>query len=1052
MKDTKKTKAQLIEELVALRLRSVDRQAVEHEPVNPTRREVRREVQHRLRQAIAQMQRSDDIVRLLSVLKAGLHELGMAFQDCDINLIDPDSDAVMASMHGRAQTGEWGLPEATPWGEREVLRFWQDGVTVYRRDLQEEDVYGERQGYVEQFGHPVRSVVDVPFAYGTLAINSERPNAFSRWDIADLEHLVLVLEEGFRRRADLEQAEARTRELELEIAEHKEAEQRVVKEQKRRAYLADIRDQVWRMADASDLDGLMTAVGEGLRAMGVPHRYFGINTITPAGDVLAHSMDQTGNWHKRELARGKAAILDICSKGEIAYRRDLQETDDYHELPRLGRMRSVLDVPFSRGTLSVSAAAPNAFSDEDVLVLSDLAGVLSEAFARLGDISKLQESEERFRSLFHSMSAGVCLQEVTYDSSGKAIGCRVVDANPQYEQIFGPSPQEAEQTTAPQKCDPCGPPYLDAYAEVARTGNPVHFETYSPSLDRHFRVAVLSRGKDKLATVFEDITERKRVEREKSIALSLQRLRNEVLRMGTRQDWETVGGCLFAELASLIEFNKCSINIVDRQNQSFHNYYIGSEGAYSEHVFPLVPAIVRAVESGAPAYRANRAEMDQFGDHARPGTRSIIDFPFLGGTLAINSEEEDAFSGTDIDILGQFAQVLSEGFRRLEEIVSHERMKEETRRANSLESLGLLAGGVAHDFNNMLTGVAGNLELLERLLDQDSTAYELAQEAQQAAARTKGLTQQLMTFAKGGAPIKEAASMEDLISATTGLCLRGSNTRPVFRFAERLHRVEIDTGQIGQVIQNLVINADQAMPGGGTLEVSADNIEITEDDDLPLRAGTYVRVSVADQGTGMSEGVLKRMFDPYFTTKESGHGLGLSITHSIVQRHSGHISVRSEIDVGTTFEFYLPVSDGVAGAVVQEGKGFCVGTGRVLLMDDEEMIRRTVGRALKMLGYEVECAADGIEAVEAYRASVEQGSAFDVVIMDLTIPGGMGGKEAVGKLLEVDPRARVLVSSGYSNDPVMADFADYGFAGRLTKPLSIAELAKTVKGVLEERE
>ena len=386
------------------------------------------------------------------------------------------------------------------------------------------------------------------------------------------------------------------------------------------------------------------------------------------------------------------------------------------------------------------------------------------------------------------------------------------------------------------------------------------------------------------------------------------------------------------------------------------------------------------------------------------------------------------------------------------DISEQKRMEEEIRRVHNLESLGLLAGGIAHDFNNILTGVTGNLALLLRFLDKDSEEYEIASDAQQAASKTRGLTQQLMTFAKGGTPIKETASIEELIRETTGLSLRGSNTKPEYHFSGDLSSVDMDTGQIGQVIQNLVINADQAMPNGGTLKILADNVEISEEAPIPLEPGIYVKISVEDQGVGIPESILSQVFDPYFSTKETGHGLGLSITYSIIQRHDGHITVTSQQNIGTTFEFYLPTSEKQTITVTETEQELARGIGRILLMDDEQTIHGMVSRTLEMLGYEVESVFDGNEAIKEYKAALGTDRSFAVVIMDLTIPGGMGGMEAVGKLHEIDPQARVLVSSGYANDPVMANYEKYGFAGRLSKPVDVQRLADVVKSVLESEE
>ena len=379
------------------------------------------------------------------------------------------------------------------------------------------------------------------------------------------------------------------------------------------------------------------------------------------------------------------------------------------------------------------------------------------------------------------------------------------------------------------------------------------------------------------------------------------------------------------------------------------------------------------------------------------------------------------------------------------DITDRRRMEVEIRRAHNLESLGTLAGGIAHDFNNVLTGVTGNLALLGRMLDKDSEEYEIVQEARQSADRTRDLTRQLMAFAKGGAPVKETVSIEALVRETADLSLSGSNTKPYYMFPEGLSPADIDRGQIGQVLQNIVLNADQAMPDGGAVKISAENIEIPERDPLPLEAGRYVDISVEDQGIGMSEDVLARIFDPYYTTKAAGHGLGLAIAHTIISNHGGIITVTSEVGVGTTFEIFLPASEKQPVEMVERETEPARGSGRILLMDDEDAILRTAGRMLEELGYTVTPAKDGDEALQAYEAALAAGNPYELVIMDLTIPGGMGGKAAVKKLHEIDPDARVIVSSGYSNDPVMANPDDFGFMGIVKKPIDLDELAEVVR-------
>ena len=380
----------------------------------------------------------------------------------------------------------------------------------------------------------------------------------------------------------------------------------------------------------------------------------------------------------------------------------------------------------------------------------------------------------------------------------------------------------------------------------------------------------------------------------------------------------------------------------------------------------------------------------------------------------------------------------------LKEIV---RQNEELSRTQRLESLGFLAGGIAHDFNNILTGVIGNLGLLEISMNENSPNLKLVTAAKKSAEKSKDLTQQLMTFSRGGAPTKETTSIEALLRETTELSLRGSKIRPDYDFEEGLLPADIDKGQMAQVVQNLVINADHAMPDGGVLKVSAANAEVSLDDDS-MNAGLYVKVSVEDNGVGIPEDVVQNVFDVYFTTKESGQGLGLAIAYSIVSKHDGYLSVSSRIGVGTKFDIYLPASAKRSVSAELPKKVLERGTGKILLMDDDEIIQSTVGRMLESLGYEVRGVFDGVEAITAYNVSLEAGAPYDVVIMDLTVPGSMGGKEAVSRLRKLHAEARVIVSSGYSNDPVMAHYKDYGFDAKVEKPADLGELSAILRTLM----
>jgi PAS domain S-box-containing protein len=386
------------------------------------------------------------------------------------------------------------------------------------------------------------------------------------------------------------------------------------------------------------------------------------------------------------------------------------------------------------------------------------------------------------------------------------------------------------------------------------------------------------------------------------------------------------------------------------------------------------------------------------------------------------------------------------------DITETRKMEEELQRAQKLESIGVLAGGIAHDFNNILTAVLGNLSLARLHAKPGDELHELLAEAAKAASIAKDLTFQLLTFSKGGAPIKKVASIEELLVHTTDFALRGSNVRGTFDIQEDLWSIECDIGQIAQVIHNLVINAKQAMPDGGTVEVAAKNVVIGEADRLPLKAGPHVRLSIRDHGVGIEREHIPMIFDPYFTTKQRGVGLGLTTTYTIVSRHGGYIQVESKVGSGTVFDVYLPST----GKKSRKSRSSMrdprqeKGRGRVLLMDDEELVRRVAGTLLRSLGYDVVEVAGGVEMIEAYVKAREGGTPFDAVIMDLTVPGGMGGKEAIVKLLEIDPSARAIVSSGYSNDPVMAHYRKHGFKGVVAKPYEIDELSETLQRVLTE--
>jgi PAS domain S-box-containing protein len=386
----------------------------------------------------------------------------------------------------------------------------------------------------------------------------------------------------------------------------------------------------------------------------------------------------------------------------------------------------------------------------------------------------------------------------------------------------------------------------------------------------------------------------------------------------------------------------------------------------------------------------------------------------------------------------------------LRDITDQRRMDEEREKVQRLESLGLLAGGIAHDFNNLLTGFFGYVSLARTMMEEDSPAAGYLNNALSAFGRAGDLTRQLLTFAKGGTPVKKPMHIEKLLKEAATFSLSGSNVRPNIVIDDSLWPVDIDEGQIHQVISNIVINARQAMPEGGSLNVRASNCILGVNDVPQLPQGQYVAVGIRDQGIGIPAQHLDKIFEPFFTTKQKGSGLGLTLSFSIIKKHGGHITVSSGAGEGTLFTFYLPAMTRTvleSGGTIEEVT-LSRGSGLVLVMDDEELIRTLLSRILEQQGYQVLTAHDGRSTIELYRKTIAQKQNIRVAILDLTIPGGMGGKETVKHLKDIDPDVNAIASTGYSDDPIISDPAAYGFAAFVTKPFHINDLLRTIQAVV----
>jgi len=387
-----------------------------------------------------------------------------------------------------------------------------------------------------------------------------------------------------------------------------------------------------------------------------------------------------------------------------------------------------------------------------------------------------------------------------------------------------------------------------------------------------------------------------------------------------------------------------------------------------------------------------------------------------------------------------------------EQMEDSERMGEELLKARKLEAVGILAGGIAHDFNNILVAIMGNISLALRKTPKDSQVCMLLAEAQKGSKRASGLTNQLLTFSRGGDPVKKAHRIQEVVQECSGFILRGSSIKCNYKIADDLWPAEVDLGQISQVIQNIILNARQAMDNKGVIYVVCENSYNESFSLFPHGNGRFVHIAITDQGGGMSGKIKDKIFDPYITTKENGNGLGLAICHSIVKKHGGHIAVSSVAKQGATFDIYLPASK-KNDIVCLEEKVACdsevtTSSYMVLVMDDDDLVRNIASSILEQFGYNVLLAEEGAEAVRIYKEKRIGAEPVDLVIMDLTIPGGMGGEEAAVEILAIDPNAKIIVSSGYSNAPVMAHYQKYGFCGVIHKPFQVEDFISVVQKTL----
>ena len=606
--------------------------------------------------------------------------------------------------------------------------------------------------------------------------------------------------------------------------------------------------------------------------------------------------------------------------------------------------------------------------------------------------------------------------ELVRDAAGRITTWRLMDANPAALRSWGRALADIVGLTPDEifpGADALGR-FMPIVREIFETGHPREWEMRFAGTDQVLRMVSYPVGEFFVSAGF-DVSPLRSRERELGAAL-------EELEQATRAggvglwDWD---------------LRTDQVRYSDEWKRQLGYRPEEIEGAFEEWRSRVHPDDLEATLAAVKAVieSTDRAYEVVFRMRHRDGSYRWI---LAQGALVLDDDERPVrLRGSHIDITER---------RRLEERVA------QTQR---LASVSTLAGGIAHDFNNLLTAMTVNLSILDELPTDDAEARELLAEVRAAASKAQGLTAQLLTFSKGGAPVREVASIRDLLVETANFVVRGSKSRCEFDLPEDLANVEADVGQIARVIENLIINAQQAMPSGGTIRLEARNLTLAPGAPDELPPGAYVELSIADRGSGIAPEHLDRIFDPFFSTKASGSGLGLSTSHSIVARHGGRLTAESEPGSGSVFRVVLPAS----GAAVpgRDAKGVISGSGRVLVMEDDPELRRITQRLLRRLGYTCHVGPDGDAVQGLYEQGLRDGRGYDAVILDLTIPGQPGGTEVLGRLREVDPAVRAIVVSGYATDDVLTNYRSHGFVGFLRKPMDAASLSRVLAKALADR-
>jgi len=669
----------------------------------------------------------------------------------------------------------------------------------------------------------------------------------------------------------------------------------------------------------------------------------------------------------------------------------------------------------------------------------------------------LRESEEKYRTLIENIQDGVFLIQ---DGGLKFVN-EAFARIPGYtvEEILG---MNFGGLVAPEDLDMVADRYTRM---IAGEDVPMEYEFRGIRKGEDTRTTVHMtvgfteyRGKPAVIGTVKDVTERKQMEE----ALLESEEKYRVL-------FETAKDAIFLsdETGKFVDANQAACESLGYSKEELLKLTIGEIDAESTE-YEAFQKVRNSIEKES-IFRVNQQRKD--------GT--ILPVEITGGVLNIGAKRIFLAIARDITERKRLDERMHRVNEELEERVAERTAElkraneqlnatiEQGYHAQKMESLGILAGGIAHDFNNLLTVTLGNISIAKTIANPNEKLFRMLFDAEKASLRARDLAMQLLAFSKIGEPTKRIIRIAKLIADSAIFAQRGSNVQCEFEIPDDLMSVDADETQIGQVASNIIINAIQAMPGGGTVKVRCENVTSGEaageaGDSIPLAERDYVKISIKDEGSGIPEERINRIFDPFFTTKEDGTGLGLATAHYIIKKHGGYLTVESTVGLGSTFYIYLPaakeemLTESALETPAGDSRGAddagAIASGRVLVLDDEEDIRELLGMILVRFGYVVEFSGDGAETINRYRGAMGSDQAFDVVIVDLTIPGGIGGGEVIKELIQIDPDVRAIVSSGYANDPMMSDYRKYGFSGAISKPYEVKDLIRTVREVISAAE